>query len=67
MAEPLEEVAMEAAPSPSPDPVLLELYGSQRPPVELLSNVPLSPIVNSCWLPGDAKARIRMLHMSTRV
>ncbi|GLC34831.1 NEDD4 E3 ubiquitin-protein ligase [Pleodorina starrii] len=59
MAEPGEEVAAPApTPAPSPDPVLFELYGSERPPVELLPEVPLSPIVNSCWLPGDAKAML---------
>ncbi|GIL49677.1 hypothetical protein Vafri_5995 [Volvox africanus] len=55
MSEPVEEVA---APALSPDPLLFELYGSERPPVELLPGVALSPIVNSCWLPGDAKAML---------
>ncbi|GFR49624.1 hypothetical protein Agub_g11696 [Astrephomene gubernaculifera] len=54
MAEPGEEPAS----GPAPDPILFELYGSERPPVELLPGVALSPIVNSCWLPGDAKAML---------
>ena len=46
----------EAVPAvgPSPDPLLAQ-YGSDRPPVELLPGVSLSPIVNACWLPKDAK------------
>ncbi|PNW76202.1 hypothetical protein CHLRE_12g544000v5 [Chlamydomonas reinhardtii] len=57
MSEPGEEPV--AAPAgPAPDPVLNELYGSERPAVELLPGVPLSPIVNSCWLPADAKAML---------
>lgn len=48
---------MDVPAGPAPDPVLEELYGSKRPPVELLPGVPLSPIVNSCLLPKDAKVR----------
>ncbi|EFJ45335.1 radial spoke protein 5 [Volvox carteri f. nagariensis] len=46
------------APALSPDPILFELYGSERPPVELLPGISLSPVVNSCWLPADAKVML---------
>lgn len=48
----------EAQPEVSPDETLANLYKSSRPAVELLPGVNLSPIVNSCCLPGDAKAML---------
>jgi hypothetical protein len=40
-----------------PDKKLEELYKSSRPTVELLPGVNLSAIINSTWLPRDAKVR----------
>ena len=39
----------------SPDKTLAQLYKSARPPVELLPGVNLSALVNTAWLPSDAK------------
>lgn len=54
-----ERAAMEAEEDEeqSPDKKLEELYKSSRPTVELLPGVNLSAIVNSAWLPRDAKVR----------
>lgn len=45
--------------SVTPDATLAALYKSARPPVELLPGLSLSAIVNSAWLPSDAKVRQR--------
>lgn len=41
-----------------PDKKLEELYKSSRPTVELLPGVNLSAIINSTWLPKDAKTML---------
>ena len=58
----MEEVAPDIAVSPlegdaekAPDKTLAQLYQSSRPPVDLLPGVSLSALVNTAWLPGDAK------------
>lgn len=54
----MEASSSEEPPAPPPDPLLEELYGSDRPAVELLPSVPLSPIVTACLLPKSPKVSI---------
>ena len=44
--------------SPAPDITLAALYRSDRPAVELLPGVQLSPIITACWIPGDVKVDV---------
>ncbi|MEW5297573.1 MAG: hypothetical protein WDW36_000775 [Sanguina aurantia] len=50
-----EEGRTGASPSPPPDALLKALYKSERPAVDLLPGVGLSPIINGCWLSDDAR------------
>ncbi|MEW5315305.1 MAG: hypothetical protein WDW38_006745 [Sanguina aurantia] len=50
-----EEGRTGASPSPPPDALLKALYKSERPSVDLLPGVGLSPIINGCWLSDDAR------------
>lgn len=68
----LEEVAEPSpsssqAPRPAADPLLAQLYGSERPPVELLPGVALSPLVSTCWLPKAAKVLAARVDLRPRL
>ena len=42
---------------PQPDPLLAELYDSDRPAEELLPKVPLSPLVTAALVTGNPRVR----------
>ncbi|GAX80302.1 hypothetical protein CEUSTIGMA_g7740.t1 [Chlamydomonas eustigma] len=42
----------------APDKTLAQLYKSARPPVDLIPGLSLSALINTAWLPSDAKAML---------
>jgi hypothetical protein len=44
----------------APDKTLAQLYKSARPPVDLIPGLSLSAMVNTAWIPSDAKVRTRI-------